>query len=169
MRAPARSSGRSDRAAPPDVQVARREVAQREHGEADVAVVALVHPVEVLGHRPFAAVDLRVLHGASEHLGPVRPRSTAAQDHREVDALRLDLTGSQREDAGIVRARQDDPGTGHGELLDRAAEPLGRRAARRVVRRPSHGGVDHRSGRGVKGGGPVPGRPVGSRRRPCRR
>src|SRR5438309_943027 len=57
--------GLPDGAALPDIQVARREVAQGKHGEADVAAVALVDAVEVLRHRPLPALHPWVLHGAT--------------------------------------------------------------------------------------------------------
>src|SRR5207249_2702187 len=66
--------GFPDQAAAADVQVARREVAQRKHGQADEAPIALVDPVQVLRHRPLAAVYAWVLNGPTKHLGPRRPR-----------------------------------------------------------------------------------------------
>jgi hypothetical protein len=108
--------GPTDRAAPADVQVARREVAQREHRQADVAAIALVHAVEVLGHRPLAAVHLPVLHGAPQHLRARRPRSPAAQDHGERDALGLDLARREPQDARVVGAGQGHSNVGHRRL-----------------------------------------------------
>ena len=121
--------GPPDRTVAADVQVAGREVAQREHGQADVAAVALLHAVEVLRHRPLAALDLRVLHGAPQHLGARRPRPPAPQDHGERDAFRLHLAGGERKDAGVVRARQGDSNVGHRQLLDRAAPSVARGGA----------------------------------------
>src|SRR5216684_6258222 len=92
---PGQVRGLPDRAASADVQVARREVAQRKHGEADIAAIALVDAVEVLRHRPLAALHAWVLHGAPEHLGARRPRAPAAKDHRERDPLRLHRAGHE--------------------------------------------------------------------------
>jgi hypothetical protein len=54
-----------DRATATDVQVAGREIAQRKHGKADIATIALVDAVQVLRHRPFAPLHGRILHGAT--------------------------------------------------------------------------------------------------------
>ena len=110
--------GPADRAAPANVEIARGEIAQGEHGQADVAPIALLDAVEVLRHRPLTALHGFILHGAAQHLGARRPRSAAAQDHRERDALRLHLAGRERHDAGIVCAGERDLDVGHLHLLD---------------------------------------------------
>ena len=103
----------------PDVQVAGGEVPKREHGQADIAAVALLHPVEVLRHRPLAALDLGVLDGAPQHLGARGPRSPVPEDHGERDAFRADLAGGERQDARVVGAGESDSDVGHVRLLDR--------------------------------------------------
>src|SRR5262249_39565869 len=101
------------RAAASDVEVARGEIAQGKHGETDVAPIALVDTVEILRHRPLTAQHVGVLHGAAQHLGTLGPRATAAEDHRERDAVRLHLPGGERHDAGVVGTRQRDRKIGH--------------------------------------------------------
>src|SRR5262249_29748634 len=64
---------RADRSVTPDVEIARGEVAQWEHGEPDKTSITLVDAVEVLRHRPLAALHRRILYSAAEHLRARRP------------------------------------------------------------------------------------------------
>src|SRR5262249_36149969 len=64
---------RAERSGPPEVEIARGEVAQWEHGEPDKTSITLVDAVEVLRHRPLAALHRRILYSAAEHLRARRP------------------------------------------------------------------------------------------------
>ena len=87
-----------------DVDIARREVAQREDGNRDQGSIPGGNPHHVLRHRALAAVHGGILRGAPEHLVPIAP--DPAQRH----AVRFDIAGSDRRKADVVRTGKGDHG-----------------------------------------------------------